>query len=106
MFSHEPAVVRAGSIVLIYAAIFQFSDSIGILSYGALRGAGDTKFPAAASMAMIWFVFLPLGWYLGRKEVLGVHGAWLAATVHIWLTGAILFHRFVGERWRKIDIFR
>ena len=106
MFSEDVAVIAAGSIILMYAALFQFSDSIAILSYGALKGAGDTKFPAIISFMVAWFVFLPLGWYLGREDVLGVHGAWLAATIYVWIISAVFFWRFVGESWRKIDIFR
>ena len=106
LFSQRPEVVEVGKTVLVYAAMFQFSDAIGILSHGALKGAGDTKFPAIMSALVAWFFFLPLGYYLGKPAVLGLHGAWLAATVYIWILDIILFWRFVSERWRKIDIFK
>ncbi|GAG23549.1 unnamed protein product, partial [marine sediment metagenome] len=106
MFTHDAAVIAAGSVILMYAALFQFSDSIAILAYGALRGAGDTVFPAVVSFMLAWVFFLPMGLYLGREDVLGVHGAWIAATIYIWINAAIFFWRFAGESWRKIDIFR
>jgi len=105
MFNDDPAVVAAGGVVLMYAALFQFSDSIGILSYGGLKGAGDTKWPAIVSAITAWLFFLPLGILLGRPGVLGLHGAWLAATVYIWVVDALFLWRFVSERWRRIDIF-
>ncbi len=102
----RPEVIAAGSISLCYIALFQFSDSIGILSAGALKGAGDTKYTAVVQILIAWLFFLPLVFYLGKPEVWGLHGAWLAATIYIWIYSALLFRRFVSEKWRKIDIFR
>jgi MATE family multidrug resistance protein len=104
-FNDDPAVVSAGSVVLLYVALFQFSDSIGIISYGGLKGTGDTKWPAIVSAVTAWLLFLPLGMILGRPDALGLHGAWLAATVYIWLIDGLYLWRFVSERWRRIDIF-
>jgi MATE family multidrug resistance protein len=102
----KPEIIAAGGISLGYIALFQFSDSIGILSAGALKGAGDTKYTAVVQVLTAWFFFLPLVFYLGRPEALGIHGAWLAATLYIWIYDILLFWRFVSERWRKIDIFQ
>ncbi len=106
MFSSEPEIVRVGGIILCYAALFQFSDAIGILSHAALKGAGDMKFAAIVHVLTAWFFFLPLVLFLGRGQAWGVHGAWISATAYIWIIDVIFFRRFVGERWRKIDIFK
>ncbi len=106
LFSKDPEVVHAGMIILGYVALFQMADAIGILSSGALKGAGDTNFPVIAQGVLAWGFFLPVVFYLGRASVWGIHGAWLAATVYIWLYDIVLFVRFRGEKWRKIDIFR
>ena len=102
----DDSVIRAGGIILMYAALFQFSDAIGILSFGALKGAGDTAVPALMQMALAFAFFLPLAWFIGAPERWGVHGCWIAATVYIWAIDGALFWRFVSEGWRKIDIFR
>lgn len=102
----KPEIIAAGGISLGFIALFQFSDSIGILSAGALKGAGDTRFAAGVQIVTAWIFFLPLVYYLGKPEVWGLHGAWLSATVYIWVYDILLFWRFVSERWRKIDIFR
>jgi MATE family multidrug resistance protein len=105
LFRPEPEVIAAGSAILIYVAVFQFADAVGILSSGALKGAGDTKFPAIAQVVIAWFFFLPLVFYFGRADVWGLHGAWLTATVYIWIYDIVLFWRFLSERWRKINVF-
>jgi len=106
LFNDTPDVIRAGSVILLYAALFQFSDAIGILSGGALRGAGDTRFPAIVNSAVAFLFFLPLASVLGRPQVWGLHGCWIAATLYIWIIDVILFWRFASERWRKINIFK
>ncbi|HUW31489.1 MAG TPA: hypothetical protein VM223_07730, partial [Planctomycetota bacterium] len=52
-----------------------------------------------------WGIFLPLAAILSTHTHLGVTGAWIGATVYIYLLGAALFWRFVSGRWQKIDIF-
>ena len=100
-----PEVLRVGGIILCYTALFQFSDAIGILSHGSLKGAGDTRFPAIAALLVAWFFFLPAAAILGRPDVLGIHGAWAATVVYVWILDIVFFWRFVSGRWQKIDIF-
>jgi Na+-driven multidrug efflux pump len=75
------------------------------VSAGALKGAGDTRFPAIAQIVFAWLFFLPLVFVLGNPRVGGLRGAWAAATIYIWVYDLVLLWRFVGERWRKINIF-
>ncbi len=105
LFRHEPAVIAAGSLILTYIPLFQFADAFGIVSAGALKGAGDTRFPAVAQIVFAWLFFLPLVFVLGNPHVGGLRGAWTAATIYIWVYDLVLLWRFVGERWRKINIF-
>jgi MATE family multidrug resistance protein len=105
LFRHDAAVVAAGSLILTYIPLFQFADAFGIVSAGALKGAGDTRFPAVAQIVFAWLLFLPLVFWLGNPLVGGLRGAWTAATVYIWAYDLVLLWRFLGGRWRKINIF-
>jgi len=106
LFSEKPEVIRVGSIIIMYFALFQFSEALGMISRAALQGAGDTKFPAIALPLVAFLFFLPLGFYIGRQDVWGLHGCWIATTAYAWIVNAILLWRFISERWRKIDIFK
>jgi MATE family multidrug resistance protein len=105
LFRQEPAVIAAGSLILTYIPLFQFADAFGIVSAGALKGAGDTRFPAVAQIVFAWLLFLPLVFVLGNPRVGGLRGAWTAATVYIWIYDLVLLWRFLGGRWRRINIF-
>ncbi len=106
LFSDDPATVRAGAMILSYMALFLISNALAMVSHGALKGAGDTKWPAIMWALVAWLFFVPLGLILGNRAVLGLHGAWIAATLYIWLLDLLLIRRFVSEKWRHIDIFR
>ncbi|HUT34759.1 MAG TPA: MATE family efflux transporter [Planctomycetota bacterium] len=103
--SDRAAILQAGRTMLLLAAVFQAFDALGIVSMGALRGAGDTRFPAVVCVALAWGLLLPLGYLLTYTAGLGYVGAWLASAIHIAVVGTILFWRFASEAWRKIDIF-
>ena len=66
LFRHEPEVIAAGSLILTYIPLFQFADAFGIVSAGALKGAGDTRFPAVAQIVFAWLFFLPLVFCAGQ----------------------------------------
>lgn len=105
-FRSDPDIVEAGSYMLILAAIFQAFDALGIMSHGALRGAGDTKIPAIIDVAAGWLLLIPLGYVLTFVLKLDYIGAWGAAAVQIAIVGFVFFWRFDSEAWRKIDIFQ
>ncbi|MBI4557949.1 MAG: MATE family efflux transporter [Candidatus Hydrogenedentes bacterium] len=104
-FSNDVHVVRMGHILLILAAIFQAFDAINIVTSGALRGAGDTRWMAVITVAGAYLVFLPLAIMFAWPLRLGAIGAWIGATIYIIGISGFLFRRFHGERWRRIRIF-
>lgn len=105
LFLDEADVIRFGSRFLIFAALFQLFDATAIVTGSALKGAGDTKWPMAVQIIVAWCVFLPLGYVLAFHTGLGVYGGWVGANVYIWVLGTVLFYRFLGGRWKTINIF-
>jgi len=104
-FQDDPEVVLWGTRILILAAVFQIVDAFGIIMMGALRGAGDTRWPAVVTVSYAWFIMLPCSYLLGHVLGLQVVGAWLAATLYVTLYGVTMSWRFIRGHWEKIDIF-
>ena len=103
----DPEVVRLGAGLLIWAAVFQVFDAASITYMNALRGAGDTRWPAIMIVLDCWGVFIGGGYLVSRwVPSLGIHGPWMMCTVYIILYGLLLWWRFQRGAWRKIDIFR
>src|SRR3990172_6663206 len=58
------AVVRSyrSAPLLALAAAFQLFDAVQIVAGGALRGAGDTRWPFLMQTSLAWALRLPLVW--------------------------------------------
>lgn len=104
-FSKDPEVVSIGWKLLILAAIFAGFDGVGIMSMGALRGAGDTKWIMVVTFFGTYGFSLPVAYVLCYPAGWGAVGAWVGATFYIILLSGVLLHRFHGEKWRDIKIF-
>lgn len=107
ILSPDPNVVAIGAAVLVWAAVFQIFDAMGINYVHALRGAGDTRWPAMLVILMNWGVFIAGGYLVSRYiPRLGYHGPWMMCTLYIILTGLALRWRFHRGAWRKIELFK
>jgi len=104
IFTSDSEILQLGGPLVMLGAAFQIFDALGIVSDGALRGAGDTLWPFAVRFALAWGVQVPIAYTLGVTLDGGLLGAWLGAFVYIVLLASILVARFRSGRWRAIQI--
>jgi multidrug resistance protein, MATE family len=104
LFTNDAEVLRLAVMLLPVAAVFQILDGVNMISYGALRGAGDTRFPMWAVGFMSWVVGIPLVWWLTMPGGLGVYGAWLGTTAMVAGMAALLWGRFHLGRWSRTSL--
>ena len=103
----DPEVIRLGAGALIWAAIFQVFDAAAITYMTALRGAGDTRWPAVVIVLNCWIVFIGGGYLVSRLiPEWGIHGPWMTCTLYIILYGWVLRWRFKRGAWRRINLFK
>ena len=102
----DTAVLDMGAQVLIWAAIFQVFDAMGITYMNALRGAGDTRVPAIMVTFCCWGIFIGGGLLMSRYAPgLGIHGPWMMCTLYISVLGLLLLWRYKLGHWRNIKLF-
>ena len=104
VFSDDPEVLRLGRPLVMLGALFQLLDAFGIVAAGALRGAGDTRWPLVVQTLLAWGVFLPLGWLLGVHLGGGPTGAWIGGSIYVSLLALALIWRFRSGAWEQIQI--
>lgn len=108
-------VVATALVLLWPAAAYQIFDGLYCGSGFCLRGAGDTRVPAATALVLSWFFFVPLahtlifapgaGWIDGLPQFgLGAKGGWLALMTYVTLLGLAMFWRWRHGAWRKLDL--
>jgi len=104
LYTSDPAVLRLGPPLLALAAAFQLFDAVQIVAGGALRGAGDTRWPFLAQTLLAWALRLPLVWLFAFAWGGGVVGAWYAEFAFIVTLAGALVWRFHGGAWRTVRI--
>jgi MATE family multidrug resistance protein len=104
LFNRDPAVQEMAANLFFFVVVFQIFDALGTVSSGAIRGAGDTRWPMWISLFLSWFLFVPSIFILGKLVGWGVYGAWAGATVYICILGLTMYGRFRGGKWKKMKI--
>ncbi|MCY0868013.1 MAG: MATE family efflux transporter [Desulfurococcus sp.] len=88
-FSPSSEIHSLASIYLIIAGFSELGLGLGVISSGAMRGAGNTKIPFAInSLSIIVFRITP-SFILARY--LGVIGPWLAMFMDVYFRGIVAF---------------
>jgi MATE family multidrug resistance protein len=98
-------IIQVGANILICAAVFQLFDAIGIVYIGALRGAGDTRWPMVVTLLLSWGIIVGVGSVVIRffPQWTSI-GPWVVASVYVVALGFVMACRFESGAWRKIDL--
>lgn len=104
VFTDDPEVIALGAPLLAMGALFQLFDAVGIISEGALRGAGDTRWPFVAHTLASWGFFVPSAYTLGIVLDYGLFGAWCGGLAYILVLAVVMVWRFRSGAWRRIAI--
>ena len=94
VYTDDVAVASLASILLLFAATFQFPDGIQVLSAGALRGLKDTRVPMFIAILAYWGVGMPLGAGFGLGLGWGPQGMWLGLIMGLTVAAVLLGWRF------------
>jgi len=95
LFTDEPGVLEVAVVLIPIAALFQIFDGLQVVAFGALRGAGDTRLPAALALVGFWLLGLPLGLLLAYRAGLGPRGLWWGFTIGLGAVAVLLIWRLL-----------
>jgi multidrug resistance protein, MATE family len=101
-FTRDERVIAVGVDLLRIAALFQLFDGVQAVAAGALRGAGDVRFPFLANVLGHWFVGFPVALLLGFALHLGARGLWWGLTSGLVVVSIALAMRFAAISRRVI----
>ena len=81
LYSSEEDVINVAAGLMFLAALYQFSDTIQVISAGALRGYKDTKAILIITFFSYWVIGLGVGVILGLTDYIvpkiGPYGFWI-----------------------------
>ncbi|NJP06412.1 MAG: MATE family efflux transporter [Chloroflexaceae bacterium] len=104
IFTNDPAVIAAGTAPLQAAGLVQFALALSFILNGALRGAGDTRWPMYNRIIGTWCFRLPLALLFVHSLGMGLNGIWLAMCTDFTLQASLSLWRFESGRWQHIEV--
>ncbi|MFV9506094.1 MAG: MATE family efflux transporter [Oscillochloridaceae bacterium umkhey_bin13] len=104
LFVNAPDVIAAAVPILRAAGLVQPALAVSFIMLGALRGAGDTRWPLYSRIFTTWVVRLPLTVILVGWLDLGLAGVWFAMCSDFTLQAMMALWRFSSRRWQQIEV--
>ncbi|HMQ29558.1 MAG TPA: MATE family efflux transporter [Chloroflexaceae bacterium] len=104
LFTNDPAVIAAAVAPLRAAGLVQPALAVSFIMLGAMRGAGDTRWPLLSRLLTTWGVRLPLTVAAVSWLGLGLPGVWLAMCTDFTLQAILALWRFSAGRWKQIEL--
>ncbi len=99
-----PAIAELVKVLLKFVAVYTLFDGILITVSGALKGAGDTRFPVVATLMLSWTVLLIPVYTFYRMGYRSIRLTWLFATIYIFMLGLVIMLRFLRGKWRTMKV--
>lgn len=104
LFTSAPGVIAAGVGALAVIGVAQPAQAVIFTLGGALRGAGDTRYPLFAALVNWLLVRLPLAYVFAFVVGLGLTGIWLGIAVDYVVRAALLAWRFRSGAWALVRV--
>jgi multidrug resistance protein, MATE family len=94
LFNKNAEVLSMAATLLIFASIFQISDSTQAIGAGLLRGIKDVRTPTILIGIAYWVIGLPVGLLLAFPFNLGASGMWTGLILGLSFASVFLAGRF------------
>lgn len=101
IFTDIPEVYSLVSTLLIYSIYIEFGRTLNLVYVGALKGAGDVRFPVLYGICSNWGIMVLGSYILGLKFGLGLVGFWLGIGTDETTRGIVMYFRWKSKRWQK-----
>ena len=79
-------------------------DAVTITVSGALKGAGDTRFPVVVTFILSWMVLVIPTYIIYRMGYRSIWLTWLFAAIYIVSLASVMTLRFLWGKWRTMRV--
>ena len=104
LFSSEQEILDMGVMIMRMLCVIIYLQITQVIFFGCLRGAGDTKYTAFASMISVAIIRPGLSWLLCYPLGLGLLGVWLGLFGDQFMRFCLGYFRMKQGKWLKIKI--
>ena len=78
--------------------------ALALILGGGLQGAGDTKGTMWVIIISMWFIRLPLAFFLALVLDYGAIGVWVAMVTSMVFQGLLMARHFHRGRWKELEV--
>jgi MATE family multidrug resistance protein len=100
-FTKNNEVQTMAGMLLLFAAIFQISDSTQAIGAGLLRGIKDVRTPTILIGIAYWVIGIPVGYVLAFHAGMGAAGMWVGLILGLTIASLFLLTRFIKMAGRN-----
>lgn len=100
VMSTDQAVITHTAEYFRWIGLSQPFVALWLILFGAMQGAGYTRWPMIASTLVLTIFRLPLCWYLSNTLDWGPTGTWVGAAISVMIIGFIAIWRFNTGVWK------
>ncbi len=104
LYTDDPEVIKNAATVLKIIALVQPLQSTQFILAGALRGAGDTRWPLISTLVGVVFVRVALAKLFVNVLDLSLFGAWLATAIDQCTRSGFIYFRYRSGHWKATKV--
>lgn len=104
MLTENPAVLEETTRYLRINMISEPFMALSVILAGGLQGAGDTRGTMWVIIVSMWFIRLPLAYFLALIMNYGATGVWIAMITSMVIQGILMTLRFNKGHWKQLNI--
>ncbi len=103
-FLHDQVTLDLARMPLRVTGVGALADAAGIVLLNALLGAGASRQVMVMSIALQWFLFMPVAWLVGPVLGWGLLGVWSCFIGYRTLQAAVLAVMWEKKHWTQIKV--
>ncbi len=100
VMSSDPKVIGYTSDYFRWVGLCQPFVALWLILFGAMQGAGYTRWPMIASTLILTLFRLPLAWFLSVTLNWGPSGTWAGVSISVFIVGLLAIWRFNTGVWK------
>ncbi|MBO8168438.1 MAG: MATE family efflux transporter [Thermoanaerobacteraceae bacterium] len=104
VFTNEPAVISQAARAVRIGAFEQTTLAVEMVLAGALRGAGDARWPMYLAVVGNWFIRVPFVYLVLEVFHLGLAGVWWVTVGQWFILSLLALYRFLRGSWKAIEV--
>ncbi|MDR6553108.1 MATE family efflux transporter [Paenibacillus qinlingensis] len=104
LYTNDETIIREGAWALRIVGFIQVSQISQFVLGGALRGAGDTRYPLYSTFIGVWGIRVVLSYLFVYVFHWGMIGLWSAVASDQFLRSNLIYLRFKRGAWKHLKV--